>query len=614
MAMKFDQDAVFKYADKAFLALASAFLIFAMVMLVMGDKKPEVAYDAVADELNRVKAKQARAHVDQFLVGVKEQASLPQEQRTVVGLVQATPYFHKQLAGEVARHPELAARQFLPEVDYSSEFQRIHDTLPQPWVGAEDRRVPQKAPIMGKGEVRELYRIPPLEDKDGRPKRIAPTELKVVSDKGYAGTGREKDGELGTDYFYNSGQFKLDVSQQVAWIREYAKGLAISDVVFTGVDVQRRDVLSDGSYGPWKDIKVADVETVKKEVLIPQRPRPEDLDPKVLDADERRRRAIIDAVIRRMRAVWQKRQADILRPPFYAMTGKEWLQPYEILNYDVAPTASPAAGGAATGTTAEAGFLDLDKLASESTTKPAQKIVGEGWFNDVLAKEDLGRTFQYRVRVRIFNPLFGAPADQAAADERFVIEVPCRWSEPSAAVTADSPVRFFFNSRSQMAGADPKASVDMFRWIHGKWYQAKAVQFEIGSPIVFSRVYDIEVPDKRGWLTAGRARVDFVTPATVVDVTEATTIYSGREQRVSKLVYSLDGDDGRLYSRIDMEDRDRKGQFEKDRKAEEDQLKTVRRRTIRDTRRLVGEEEPPPEEMPEPMAPPEEPPPGQGRR
>jgi len=237
----------------------------------------------------------------------------------------------------------------------------------------------------------------------------------------------------------------------------------------------------------------------------------------------------------------------------------------------------------------------------------------EGWFNDVLAKDDLGRTFQYRVRVKMFNPLFGAPADQAVADERFVIEVPCRWSEPSAAVTADSPVRFFFNSRAQMAGSDPKASVDMFRWIHGKWYQAKAVQFEIGSPIAFSRVYDIEVPDKRGWVVAGRARVDFVAPATVVDVAEATTIYSGREQRVSKLVYSMDGDDGRLYSRIDMEDRDRKGQFEKDRKAEEDQLKTVRRRTIRDTRGPVGDEEPPPEEMPEPI-PPEEPPPGWGQR
>ncbi|HOI54940.1 MAG TPA: hypothetical protein PLP01_06795 [Phycisphaerae bacterium] len=615
MAMKIDQDAVFKYADKVFLALAGAFLIFAIVMLVVGGKKPEVAYDSVADALDRAKAKQSQAHVDQYLVGVKDQASLPEEQRAVVALVQTTPYFRKELPGEIARYPEIADRSFLPEVDYSTDFLRKHDALPQQWVSAEDRRVPQKAPIMGKGEVREPYRIPPLEDKDGRPKRIAPTELKVVSDKGYVGTGRERDGDLGTDYFYNSGQFKLDISQQVAWIREHAKGLAINDVVFTGVEVQRRDVQSDGSYGPWKDIKPADVETVKKEVLIPLRPNPEDLDPKVLDADERRRRAVIDAVTRRMRAVWQKRQADILRPPFYAMTGKEWLQPYEILNYDVDAGASgPATGGAAEGGATETGFLDLDKLAaSDGTTKPTKKIEVEGWFNDVLAKDDLGRTFQYRVRVKMFNPLFGAPADQAVADERFVIEVPCRWSEPSAAVTADSPVRFFFNSRAQMAGSDPKASVDMFRWIHGKWYQAKAVQFEIGSPIAFSRVYDIEVPDKRGWVVAGRARVDFVAPATVVDVAEATTIYSGREQRVSKLVYSMDGDDGRLYSRIDMEDRDRKGQFEKDRKAEEDQLKTVRRRTIRDTRGPVGDEEPPPEEMPEPI-PPEEPPPGWGQR
>jgi hypothetical protein len=598
--------------------LAGAFLIFAIVMLAAGKTRPEVSYDAVADALERAKANQAKAHVDQFLIGAEEAAALPDDQRTVVALVQQTPYFHKQLPTEASRFPEVAGRRFRPEINYSVEFVRRHDTLPEPWATVQ-RRVPHKAPSMAAPPDGPKYRIPPLQDDKGNPKRIAPTDLKVVSDRGYAGTGREKDGILGTDYFYNSGQFKLDVTQQITWIREYARGLPISDVVFTGVEVQRREVMPDGATSPWRDIRTADVETVKGEVLISQRPRPEDLDPKALDLDERRRRALIDAVNRRMKDIWQKRQADILRPPFYAMTGKDWLQPYEILKFDMDAAAAEAAGATA-GTAGDAGFLELE-LARQDQEKPAQKIIVEGWFNDVLARDDLGRTYQYRVRVKMFNPLFGAGREQSEPDERFAIEVPGNWSAASAPVTAEAPVRFFFISRAQVAGGDPKANVDMFRWIHGKWYHARAVQFEIGSPIAHSRVFDIEVPDRRGWVMAGRARVDFVAPATVVDIAEATIIYSGREQRGSKLVYSMDNDDGRLYSRIDIEDRDRRGTFDRDRKAEEDRLKTVTRRTVRDTRGRPGTgagtggfDGPPPEEMPEPPPPPEEPPPGWGQR
>ncbi|MBN2584800.1 MAG: hypothetical protein JXL80_17180 [Planctomycetes bacterium] len=618
MAIKFDQDAVFKYADKVFVALAGAFLIFAIIMLALGKTAPVVSYDDVVNSLNDARTRQTRAHVDQFLVGTDELAALPEDQRKTVALVQETPYFHKQLPSEISRYPELADKKFVGEVNYSVEFLRRHDTLPQPWITDDkDRPVPYKSPVEGGVRDRKEYHIPPLQDKDGQPKRIAPKDLKVVSDKGYAGTGKEKDGELGTDYFYNSGQFKLDVTQQILWIREYAEQQTISSVVFTGVDVQRRDVLPDGSYSDWKDIKAADCETVKSETLIPQRPRPEDLDPKLLDTDERRRKLAVDFVNKRMKAVWQKRQADVLRPPFYAMTGKEWLQPYEVLQFDV----DKAEVVGETAPKEGEGWLTLEELEKEEKEKKkAQKIEVEGWFNDVLSKDDLGKTFQYRVRVRMFNPLFGALPQNSVPEERYVVEVPCNWSEPSESITVDPAVKFFFVGRAQVFGGEVKANVDMFRWIHGKWYHAKAVQFDVGSPIAYSKVFDIEVPDKKNWVVAGRARIDFISSATVVDVTEATTIYSGQERTVNKLVYSTAMDDGSLSSRIDIEDRDSRGAFEKSRKEEEERLKAVKRRTVRDDTsqpdRMSPEEGMPPEDMipPEDMMPPDRPPPRWGDR
>ena len=122
MAMKFDQETVFKYADKAFLAVALVFLAFTVVMLFVGKSDTEVSYAQVDSDLRKAENDQKEAHIQEFFKDKEQLASLSEEDRQIVELVQKTRFFENALRVEIARRPELKDKQFLSTQPYSENF------------------------------------------------------------------------------------------------------------------------------------------------------------------------------------------------------------------------------------------------------------------------------------------------------------------------------------------------------------------------------------------------------------------------------------------------------------------------------------------------------------
>jgi len=599
MAMKLDQEAVFKYVDKVFLAVALLFLAFTVVMLFVGKSDTGVSYTQVGGDLRRAGDDQKEAHIREFFKDQEQLASLSEEDRRVVELVQKTPFFAREIPLETAKRPQLKGKNFLEPVYYSRDFIGDHGGLVPPWA-TTDRPAPYKAVVLGGARERQKRYIPPFYNEQGEPRRIAPTQLLLVQDRGYSGTGKEPE-EPGTDRFYVTGQFKADVGQQLEWCREYSPDAkALNSVLLTGYQVQRRELLSDGKWSDWKDIKTVHYENVKGSALVR---RILDGDPAVLDMDPKKRKKFIDYVNKRLLPDFRSKQKEILRPPFFEMTDNDWLSSYEILEIDMEQEEEAKAAEIEADA---AGIYDPLAAPDEPTESEKKRKVDveELWFNDLIPITELGKAYQYRVRIKFFNPIFGASRDESLSKERFVVEVPGNWSEPSEPITVDPVVKFYFVGRAQTFGGGTKANIDLYRWIHGKWYAARAVQFEIGDPVTHVKRLPLEIPTKKGMVKMEvKTPLSFRANATVVDVLEASTMVSGMQQTANKLIYRSGRDDNRLVSRVDKKDRDLRGKFLKEIREREEKRKKVKRRTIRD--KVPGPEIQPPEvDMREMLPPP----------
>ncbi|GAG47596.1 unnamed protein product, partial [marine sediment metagenome] len=169
---------------------------------------------------------------------------------------------------------------------------------------------------------------------------------------------------------------------------------------------------------------------------------------------------------------------------------------------------------------------------------------------------DIGKTFQYRVRIRFLNPIFGAAptqVDPKHPEEAWIVELPGAWSEPSEPIAIEPVVRFFFVG----AGFGDRANFKLYRWIYGKWYRIRSAAFEVGDAIATERLLAIEVPGPKGRdaiSIPGRKKVSFNTGATVVDVFEAATRHLGVTRTTQKLLYQ-EYRSRRLSSRLAVNDR-----------------------------------------------------------
>jgi hypothetical protein len=594
MAVRIDRDAIVKYADKAILAVALAFLIFTAVkVLVLGRTPASVKRSTVDDAYRAAVEKQSRLFSNprerdadiRTVLGVPSplqelfEALLKKSGKNVDDAVreELEPFtalrnwgendkagFVEQalaLAREMSRRSLLAAfdeaevrkqadEAFarwidwrnkhaddlttymllrLPYPEYARIFKEAHQTQALPVWADQARWDPYKAAA--------VYAAPPPERLSIPKKRVAPYLLQVIQGKGYKPSGKEKDRQFGADILYVSGQARVDLQQQTLWSQKDALGLTINQTLLTGYQVERAQLNADGTWGPWQARPTVRYETVKGQPLFKM---VKEGDPKKLDADVKERKLYIDAVIR-LKTDFVKNQEQILHPLFFELAGKDWIPPYETLGVQAeaerpaessAPSETPDEGGVSpTGEVAPASEIAPSSNPSR-TAGPKARQTADLWFTDELSVKDVGKTYQYRVRVLFFNPIFGADLAASNPNERYVIEVPGEWSEASAAITLAPIVRFYFVGRF-----GDKANIELHRWIYGRWHRTKGA-FDVGDPISIERSEDIKIPGKQGDITLpNREKVQYDAGATVVDIMSSAIRFSGSINQTDKLVY-----------------------------------------------------------------------------
>lgn len=222
MRLKVDREKVIKYADKAFLGLAVAFLILAAALWFLSGSKPKLTYGTIKADFQKAQADMAQATSKEY---IKE--TLLKDDPSLKELAFATPAYDKS-------------------------FVSFQDRQPAPWL---------KTPISATGGIWAPYRAiageiaPPtmLARVPDPAHRVAPTGLRVRADMAYSPSGKEAQGILGDERFYVTLQFSAELGQQTQWSREAANAIhnptldaGITATVPSGYDVQVQQLKSDG--------------------------------------------------------------------------------------------------------------------------------------------------------------------------------------------------------------------------------------------------------------------------------------------------------------------------------------------------------------------------------
>lgn len=275
---------------------------------------------------------------------------------------------------------------------------------------------------------------------------------------------------------------KFDLTEQMDLNKEGRARMPI--ILITGVDVQRRERTTDG-WSDWEDISRAMPESVRGDL------------PDAAPADPRDRKAV---------GAWygvvNKTQLELRRPPFFELLAAEGQTAAEVtgpLQGVVQPTsysepepdtavASPAPGaparpspGPATGGWRPPGVEPATPVTPE---RPAFVVEREHeyatvWAHDLTVRP--GRTYQYRMRVSIFNPVYGEE-DVEQGEDRWRLQIQGRWSRPSPPIAISPLVEFFF-----VGSFGNRANLELHRWIHGQWVIVPSVPIAIGSPVAYER-------------------------------------------------------------------------------------------------------------------------------
>ncbi len=381
-------------------------------------------------------------------------------------------------------------------------------------------------------------------------------------------------------------------AQEAGWDPSSWKAL------FLGLEVQRREQRPDGSFTDWQAI-----DPVTRR-LPPQYPAPKVIDGAVRPEDRQEVVAFKDLISK------DENQLALMRPLFpQTAYGDQWEYPKlgsnDVLVMDCdyqqpdCKCRYPECSGAAdTSQLDVAGLLDdaknaiadckLDKAkglldkARDLITKDAynqpgkvsrqqrelddlgkdlekaratcaeQKPAGRSPVQVLWAHDDTlegGRTYQYRVRPRIFNQYCGKPALLENAKDAEQVELDGPWSEPSDLVTVPEDTHFFVkSSRAERR----EVTVQVFKWYRGQWLD-DSFSVSVGEPV--GKESRVKVPPN-----GDRIPVLFETGARIVDI-DFRRPYRTRSRRGNKLgpmgqttalVY-VDAS-GRLHERLEAVD------------------------------------------------------------
>ncbi|MBE3070334.1 MAG: hypothetical protein IMZ55_16835 [Acidobacteria bacterium] len=271
-------------------------------------------------------------------------------------------------------------------------------------------------------------------------------------------------------------------------------------IIVSAVKLERREIAEDGTAGEWKPITpAADPAVMSK---IPGRPT--------------------NGQDKGSVGLWylglDKNQAEVLRAPFYPLvatdpegqTGADVTGP---LTGAVQPPlepqkgpppkveAKPAAEGETKVETPEEAappppprkpsgsgtpdWLQQSVTTPKTTVGPqATASEAEHVYTTVWAYDDSvvpGKTYQYRMRVAVFNPVYSrlAVEDEKA---RWAIDFESEWSEPTDEVAVPPIVDFFF-----VGTFGERVNLELHRWIMGQWVIVPSAPSNLGAPVLYTR-------------------------------------------------------------------------------------------------------------------------------
>jgi len=134
------------------------------------------------------------------------------------------------------------------------------------------------------------------------------------------------------------------------------------------------------------------------------------------------------------------------------------------------------------------------------------------WAHDARAGSVAGgRTYQYRIRANVVNPLVGKPSRFADPTDATVVLIPGPWSAPSDPVRVSPEIELYFSSDDPR---DNEIGVEVFKWFEGVWTRARRMKFTIGEVVAGNYRHGVKAVDGQ----VDNALIEFDTNAIVVDL------------------------------------------------------------------------------------------------
>ena len=364
------------------------------------------------------------------------------------------------------------------------------------------------------------------------------------------------------------GKFNLDLQ-----LEEYLAGkVEPQPIVIARVEMSRRERKPDGTWSDWEAVTGQGAKAALDK--LPRRPQ-----------NSRDSRAVI-AWARGLLAV----QQDVRRIPFLDLVARDlegkWVQDIagDVTGVEQ-PSPRPAAVGAAPAVTPPPGAAAPSGAGPAAPAAPASgpwwltepmgpvgptpgivpSLVGpvepqytyaKVWAHDLSVRP--GRTYQYRMRVAVFNPVYGHP-DCGDEQAKWTLERVGEWSEPSVAVTIPRLVHFYF-----VGVFGDRATMELHRWIHGQWVIARSVTCRVGTPVVCSKPVPIKVPGSGKEVTE---TVDLSPGVLLVDMIRGFPYTPAGMRTVTANVLVFSDTQGNLGQRIDWEDQQEANQRRQERES-----------------------------------------------
>ena len=234
-------------------------------------------------------------------------------------------------------------------------------------------------------------------------------------------------------------------------------------VHIVGIDVQRQQLLANGEFSPWQPVHTP---AGSPTVTIPA-PTFDDRTGRLLNRED----------LRAASSEIESSRESLLRPSLPCSTAVVQMWPESVFTVD----------------------------ASDAT-----RI----WTYDTHVHP--GKTYRYRMRARVWNPLLGRPqtlADPTAARNAVIAGA---WSRPSETAQAAPRTHFFLLGRGVQRDT---ASVEVWRWLRGHWLR-KTFTAAVGD--VIGGMAKVKTGDTATANRPIREPVDFSTGVALLDLREET--------------------------------------------------------------------------------------------